>query len=73
MTESSIYFFTREEAFDAIDRLDLATQEVTRIGRLASRIAIESGQISVSPDGHRALVAHQQGNTDLMMIDMPCF
>src|SRR5258706_3499863 len=41
MTVSSIYFLSREEAFDAIDRLDLATQQVTRVGKLASRIAIE--------------------------------
>jgi Tol biopolymer transport system component len=69
MTRSSIYFLTCEEAFDAIDRLDFATQKVTRVGKLSSRIANESGQISVSPDGRWALVAHQQGNTDLMMID----
>jgi hypothetical protein len=69
MTESAIYFFTREDAFDAIDRLDLATEQVTRVGKLSSRIAIESGQISVSPDSHWALVAHQQGNADLLMID----
>jgi len=69
MTESSIYFFTREEGFDAIDRLDLASEQVSRVGKLASRIALESGQLPVSPDGHWALVSQQQGTTDLMMID----
>lgn len=71
MTESWIYFFTREEGFDAIDRLDLGTQQVTRVGKLGSRIALQSGQMPVSPDGHWALVAQQQGNADLMLIDNP--
>ena len=69
MTDSSIYFCTFEETFDAIDRLDLASEHVTRVGKLASRISNFGGQFSVSPDGHWALVAHQQGRVDLMMID----
>ena len=69
MTESSIYFLAREELFDAIDRLELATQQVTRIGKLASRIANISGHLAVSPDGRWALVANQQGSTELMLID----
>jgi len=68
MTKSSIYFFTREETFDAIDRLDLASEQVIRLGKLASRIANDSGQLSISPDGHWALIAHQQNSADLMMI-----
>jgi Tol biopolymer transport system component len=68
MTESSIYFITREENFDAIDRLDLVNQSVNRAGKLASRANL-NGRFSVSPDGRWALVAHQQGTADLMMID----
>jgi hypothetical protein len=48
MTESSIYFCPIEETFDAIDRLDLASEHVARVGKLATRIAIDSGQFSVS-------------------------
>jgi hypothetical protein len=71
MTESSIYFFTRDQAFDAIDRLDLATQQVTRVGKLGARIADESGQLAVSPNGRLALVAHQQNTVELTLIENP--
>ena len=69
MTDSDIFYITREREFDAINRYRLNDGRVSHVGRLAVRVGPFGGHMTVSPDGRWALVPLQQGHPDIMMID----
>jgi Tol biopolymer transport system component len=64
-----IYFITREPEFDAIDRFNFDDHKVVRLGRLAQRAGPVGSQMNVSRDGRWALVAQQQVQSDLMLVE----
>ena len=68
-TDSGIFYIRREPGFDAVERLDLATLEVKRIGRLAMPAGGFGGQLSVSPDGGLALVTSHRAHPEIMLVD----
>jgi Tol biopolymer transport system component len=69
VADVGIFFITREQGFDAIDRYNFNDHQVVRLGRLAQRAAPISSQLNVSRDGRWALVAQQQIQTDLMLVE----
>jgi len=69
VADAGIYFITRESGFDAIDRYKFVDNKVERLGRLAERVAPVGSQLNVSRDGRWALVAQQQVQSDLMLVD----
>ena len=69
VAEAGIFFITREAGFDAIDRFSFNDHHVVRLGRLAQRAAPIGSQLNVSRDGRWALVAQQQLQTDLMLVE----
>jgi Tol biopolymer transport system component len=69
VADAGIFFVTREPGFDAIDRYSFNDRSVVRLGRLARRAAPIGSQLNVSRDGRWALVAQQQIQTDLMLVE----
>jgi hypothetical protein len=69
VTNIGIYFISTGPEFDAIDRYAFSDGKVSRIGRLAAPAGIFGGQMTVSPDGHWALVTQQRGHSELMLLD----
>jgi hypothetical protein len=68
VTNTGIFFITRESEFDAIDRYNFGDHQTVRLGRLSVRVA-PVGSLNVSSDGRWALVSHRVDQSDLMMID----
>jgi dipeptidyl aminopeptidase/acylaminoacyl peptidase len=66
---AGVFFIKREAGFDAIDRYNLNDHKVVRLGRLAQRAAPVSSQLNVSRDGRWALIAQEQIQTDLMLVE----
>jgi len=69
IADSGIFYITREQEFDAIDHYRFSDQQVHRVGLLAVRFGQFRSRMSVSPDGHWALVPLHTAQSDLMMID----
>jgi dipeptidyl aminopeptidase/acylaminoacyl peptidase len=65
----AVFFIRREPDFDAIERFDIRTHKVDRVGRLALRAGNFGGQLNVSPDGRWALVTEHRNQVDIMLVD----
>ena len=64
-----VYFVSSKGGTDAIERYDFRDRTTTRVGRLALPAGIHGGQMSVSPDGHWALVTEQILEPRLFLLD----
>ncbi len=69
IAQTGIFFICREGNVDFIDHYAFADGTVARIGRLATQAGAHGGQMSVSPDGRRALVTAHRVQSELMLLD----
>jgi Tol biopolymer transport system component len=70
VTDSGIFFVTREPDFDAIDLYRFSDQRVSRVGRLEFRVPGIYTYMTVSRDGRWALATKMvRFDSDLMLLD----